>query len=562
MGNLDTAAVEEGASDDSNPEDSASVLEANVDVSSSPFLTALRSPIREDAPAGEDVLYGEDFQQLKTEINKISSAAGTADYDQIVELARTVLTEQSKDLRAAGYLVVGEARVNGVEGAAEAVQALHLLIDEYWESLYPEKSRMRSRGNALQFVADRLPDWIQAVSIEASDREALVRISDVLEDIQAFSMEEMGEHAPSLSGLLNDLEDEIDELPAPEPSPDDASDEEPAASEGNEADTEQARSTEGAPEPETIASETDATQTIRRTATYYRGESLKSTISYRLIRAVRWGTMQSLPPNEGGTTRFSPPRDQRRKYLKGLLEKEAYETLVEEAESSFQGGTFHVWLDLQRLVAAALKALGPQYEEAHTAVLIELAVFVERLPEMVSLTFKDGTPFASGLTRDWIETEVHPLLEGEPQAGTQNEETEGGAVDADYEEARRALGGGALEDALVILEEGSSQDASKQEAFRRRLYVASLCVKGDRPRIARALLDELVADVQEHNLSVWNPALAIKVWSNRYQCYDQLAESAPDDTAQSFRREANASFEKICQLEPTKAVSITAHPTS
>jgi type VI secretion system protein VasJ len=517
----------------------------------------LRKPIREDAPAGDDVLYEENFQQLKTEINKISSAAGEADYEKIVELARTVLIEQSKDLRAAGYLVVGEARTNGIEGVAEAARALHLLIDEYWEDLYPDPSRMRSRGNALQFVGDRLPDWMDATSFEAPDREALVCISDALDDIQAFSMDEMGEHAPSLSGLLNDLGDEIDDLPAPEPD-EPADDEETSETGGDDSETEQAQSADGPSAPETIASETDATQTVRRAATYYRDESLQSPISYRLIRAVRWGAMQSVPPNEGGTTRFAPPRDQRREYLEGLLETEEYETLVQEAESSFQGGTFHVWLDLQRLVAAALKALGAQYESAHATVLMEFGIFVERLPEMLTLTFKDGTPFASGLTRDWIETEVQPLLEGEDQGGASGDEGQAGTVDAEYEEARRALGGGTLEEALAILEDGAEHDASKKEAFRRQLYVASLCVKGERPRVAQPLLDELASDVREHDLRAWNPALALKVWSNRYQCYDLLAEAAPDEEAQAFREEAEASFEKICQLEPTKAVSIDA----
>ncbi len=559
----DSAAVEEDASDVSEEQESESTPEADAEESSSAFLYEMRTPIREEDPAGDDVLYEENFQQLKTEINKIGSAAGAADYEQIVDLARAVLTEQSKDLRAAGYLVIGEARANGVEEAAEAVQAIHVLIDEYWDDLYPESSRMRSRGNALQFVGDRLPDWLQATSFDAPDREALVRMSEALDDIQAFSMEEMGEHAPSLSGLLNDLEEEIDDLPEPEPEPDETSAEETTSEpSGDETDTQQTQSAGAPSAPETIASETDATQTVRRVASFYRDEGLERPISYRLIRAVRWGAMQSAPPNEGGTTRFSPPRDQRREYLKGLLEKEEYETLVEEAESSFQGGTFHVWLDLQRLVAAALNALGARYEGAHETVLMEFAMFVQRLPEVLSLTFKDGTPFASGLTRDWIETEVQPLLEGGEQGGASGGENQREAVDADYDEARKALGGGTLEEALEILEEGAGQDTSKKETFRRQLYVASLCVKGERPRVAQPLLDALASDVREHDLGAWNPSLAMQVWSNRYQCYDLLAESLPEEEAESFREQADASFEKICQLEPTKAVSIDARRTS
>jgi len=68
----------------------ASTAEQSMDAPfSSSFLRGVRAPISDDAPAGEPILYDEDFRTLKTEIDAIGSASGTADYEVIVELGRS-----------------------------------------------------------------------------------------------------------------------------------------------------------------------------------------------------------------------------------------------------------------------------------------------------------------------------------------------------------------------------------------------------------------------------------------------------------------------------------------
>jgi type VI secretion system protein VasJ len=378
----------------------------------SAFLAALRAPIREEAPAGDSVLYESDFRELKTQINNIGSVSATVDYDHIVELARRVLTEQSKDLRAAGYLVIGEARTRGAAGVSEALRGLWILIDEYWEDVYPEPSRMKSRGAALQFVSDRLPAWFETATFEQEDRAALVEAYEALDAIQSFGLDEMGEHAPSFSSLLKKLEGVIGELPEPEPDPALEADAEASGASDSasddtddEANASQSLVASGGA-PSRIETDADADDAVRGAASYYREADLTHVAPYRLVRAIRWGEIQGEPPNEDGTTQFEAPREQRREYLEGLLQDDEYETLVREAEASFQGRTFHVWLDLQRLVVSALEALGAPYRAAAMAVRADLALFVQRLPSLPSLTFRDGTPFASPLTVERIQEEI------------------------------------------------------------------------------------------------------------------------------------------------------------
>lgn len=548
---------------DSSPTDTSEEKVETVEESDdlSPLLEAINAPISEENPTGDSVTYDEDFQTVKTHINNIGSVGGEADYETIVELSRTILTEKSKDLRAGGYLVVGEAWSNGAASMAEALQGVRLLIDTYWEDLYPAKQRMRGRGSALQFISDRLSDWISSTDFEQADRASLVAAREALQDIQEFGLEEMGEHAPSLSGLLNDLEDVIDSLPEPEPETTPESESEPSAEPTDEADseetaTEEARSSASTPSaPSEMGSESDATMAVTRAAAFLREQDLTDPIPYRLLRSIQWGVLRDPPPNEGGETRLDPPRKQRRTYLTGLLEDGEYETLVREGESSFQGGTFFLWLDLQRLIASALDALGAPYETAHEAVMVDVARLVHRLPVLPSLSYSDGTPFASPLTVDWIETEVQPLL-GDEGDGSSTPADGELPVAEQYEEARQRLGGGALDEALALMREGASEDASGKESFHRRLYVAQLCMKGEQPAVARSLLDELHAAIERHALDTWNPALALEVWTTRCRCYDTLAQDAPAEKAEALLAEANTSFEHVCRVDATKALEL------
>ena len=519
----------------------------------SPFLESIKAPTSEENPTGESVTYDEDFQSLKTEIENIGSASGRADYERIVELARGILTEKSKDLRAAGYLVIGEARANGPDRMAEAVRAVRLLIDTYWEDLYPAKRRMRGRGSALQFISDRLSDWVSSTDFEQPDRAAVVAARNDLKAIQDFGLQEMGEHAPSLSGLLNELDDVIDSLPEPEPEGTPSEDPEAAASEPDEEDT-TSPATPSAPTE--LASESDASTAIIRAATFLREQDLTDPIPYRLLRAVQWGVLREAPPDDGGETRLPSPREQRRAYLRGLLEDDEYETLIQEGESSFQDEPFHLWLDLQRLVASALDALGAPYEAAYDAVMFDVARLVRRLPALSSLAFSDGTPFASPLTVDWIETQVQPMLGSDDQGDAPTGSDGQMPVTEQYEEARQSLSGGDLDEALTLMSEGAAEDVSEKEEFHRRLYVATLCMKGDRPAVARPLLDELDADIKRHTLDAWNPSLALKVWTNRCRCYDALAQQAPTEEKEAFFTEADAAFENICRLDAKQAVSL------
>jgi len=519
----------------------------------------IRLPISDDAPAGDPVLYDEDFRTLKRHVDAIGAATGTADYEEMVALARSILQSKSKDLRVAGYLVLGEARRRGAEGMAEALRAVQGLLDEYWDDLYPEADRMRARGNALQFVADRLPDWLTSVSFEADDRSALEATQDALAVLQTVCLDRMGEHAPALSGLQSDLEEALDDLPARSESTEKSAfnpptEKEDSTPDDNEDSSEGAHSEQPSP---SIASTTEAAQTVQTAARHYRKEDLADPLSYRLLRALRWSGLHSTPPNEQGTTRFAAPRSQRREYLHTLLEEGRYETLVREAESTFQAGDAHVWLDLQRLCVEALKGLGEDFGAAHRAVRTELTGLLRRVPGLPTLTFRDGTPLARPQTRSWIESEGKGTDPPDDQSESRAAAVEDRRpAEPKYEEARAQLRDGTLRDALSVMNEAIADERTEKQTFCRRFFVAKLCVDGGRAKIARALLDRLSATVEERGLDTWNPSLAVEVWRTRRSCYQHLAQEAPSEEATTYRQKAKAAFQAICRVDPSAALRV------
>jgi type VI secretion system protein VasJ len=528
----------------------------------SPLLEACRRPISEDAPCGEKVTYDEDFQQLKTQINSLESATGTPDYEQIVELGTTILAEKSKDLTTACYLALGLARQQGLEGVAEGIGATRVLVDTYWDDLYPAPRRMSGRSNALQFLADRLKDWLNDYDDDPpeGDRDALLQAQDDLGALQSFCIEEMDEHAPAFSGVRSALDRVVDRLPEPEP--DEAESDEADSGEEETASTASASPSSSAAEDGAPQSASDAEQAVTRAAAFLREQDALDPTPYRLLRVLRWGVLRDDPPSENGQTRIQPPLEQRRTYLTGLLDEGEHETLIEEAEASFQRPPFHFWLDLQRLLAGALEALGDDYAPVRNAVLAETALLVGRLPDLPALTFSDGTPFADPLTRDWLENTVRPVLgEGQAASGdatgaSPNDDDSGASLADQHLEAQQHLGSGNLQDALAAMRDGAARDTTQKDRFRRRLYVADLCVKGQNPAVARPLLERLDEEIDRHALDAWDPPLALEVWTNLHACYEALARSAPQSQKQELGRQADAMFEKICQVDPTRALSL------
>jgi len=504
-----------------------------------PRLEALLAPLPGDNPTGTDVRYEDAFQDLKGEVDAAQSASGDADFGRVVELATTILTEESKDLTAACYLGLGLMRTEGLSGLGEGLDVVRLLCEAFWDDLYPPVGRMAARKNAIQLFVDRAHQRLEAYRPTAADTDLLAQIRASTEEFKVFVGEQMGEDAPIFSRLLQVLEAKhaaAEKPPTKKSGSDAAEDSEPGG-------------------PAVLRTPADAATSVMAAAAFLREQDRTSATPYRLARAVRWDALHALPPNKDGKTQLPSFIEQRKTYLAGLLEKAEFETLVNDAEASFSEAP--LWLDLQRYLHVSMEALGEPFVAAGEAVLAETALLVHRFPDVPALTFDSGTPFADNETRLWIDMRVLPTLElGGSTTDDPATDGEGDELEARYAEARRLLVGGDLEGALAHMAEGEAPGEAGRDSFRRQLFVAALCRQGGRLAVARAVLEGLDAEIDRAGVSAWEPVLALHAWKDLHACYAALRRGSSKDEQISLRQDAERLVEKVARLAPRQALTL------
>ena len=523
---------------------------------STPRLDAIRAPLPGDAPAGIDMKYESEFETLKAEVDALGAATGDVDFGAIVDLASQILTEKSKDLTVASYLVLGLTRTVGYAGIAEGLAATRAVVEGFWEDAFPPLRRMRGRQAALQFVAERTSAWIQSERATPDDRESLLHAEADTAALQAFVTEAMGEDAPAFSGLLREIREQIRRLPRPEPPKEEAP--EPASSEPSAP-----SASDGGPAPAVVASPPvsspasggdasfstakEAGVVVMKVAQFFREADAFDAVAFGLVRALRWGAITAPPP----TGKIPAPPAARRNALAGMLTAGNHAVLAREGEASFQQSPFHFWLDLQRLVASALKALGPPAAPAHAAVVDATAALVRRLPMLPTLTFQDKTPFADPLTAAWLD-EIAAPPEGGGGASADSASAE--AIQA----AREQASGGDVPGAVAAL---MAAAGAPRDRFERGVAAAEMCLGAGRPDVALALLDDADDALRAHRLDVWDPVAAARALRLLYTCATALTGTAGSPQRKAALTErAGEAFARLARLDPALAMRSTPPP--
>lgn len=90
-----------------------------------------------------------------------------ADYREVIKLAVPVIQTRSKDLQLSAWLCEALGYEHGFVGARDSVRYLHLLLNNYWEGLFPEidEGDEEGRANALAWVDEALGDAIRKAPI-------------------------------------------------------------------------------------------------------------------------------------------------------------------------------------------------------------------------------------------------------------------------------------------------------------------------------------------------------------------------------------------------------------
>lgn len=118
-----------------------------------------------------------------------------------------------------------------------------------------------------------------------------------------------------------------------------------------------------------------------------------------------------------------------------------------------------------------------------------------------------------------------------------------------WQESLQIMKTSGIKKALAQLLTACNSAPSIRERNRYRLLIARLCLKAERPDLARPIVEELYAIIEELHLDRWeSPVWIAEVIDALYQCLTK--GGSDDDTGR-----AKTLFQKLCTIDVTKAVS-------
>src|SRR6185295_16778079 len=111
-----------------------------------PLREDLLTPIPGDNPSGENLKYAPVYDKIKEARRQDDDAnqgewqrvRKVADFNQVVKLAGDALATKSKDLQLAAWLTEAQLNRESFAGLCEGLKLIRGLIENFWDTLYPE----------------------------------------------------------------------------------------------------------------------------------------------------------------------------------------------------------------------------------------------------------------------------------------------------------------------------------------------------------------------------------------------------------------------------------------
>ncbi len=479
-----------------------------------------KKPVPGPNPAGRDIRTDPLYDDLSSEINKSSSisASSPLDWQKVVNLSKKILEEQSKDLLVCSYLCVGLLKTEGLKGLAGGFHIYRDLLEIYWDTMFPLKTRIRGRLNALSWWVDTLEDSLRGMEGEVWSQRDINHISEDLDAIDIFLANNLDE-PPELRSIISMVssllfvEDKKNEERA------NYSDREAPVDikkqESNTVQTNMPQQQSFISVPDVVTDED--TDRAMRVVFDAMKKILNSMIQqkplpvlyFRLNRFVAWSTVYSVPPSDDdGKTMLPAPDGQLQNNLKNFYNAGKWQDLLDAAETRVS--EFLFWLDLSRYVSESLDHLNQK--DLSEEIAFATALYAGRLKGIEKLSFSDGTPFADDITCDWLNN--FELKENRKQGVT--DIVMPGAFDEqvkeEMEDAEQIAATGDIAGALRGLREKIGSASSGHERFIRVLYFCRFLFRVNQIKLTVPYLQELIVCIDNYKIELWDPKLAINAY--------------------------------------------------
>jgi type VI secretion system protein ImpA len=289
------------------------------------------------------------------------------------------------------------------------------------------------------------------------------------------------------------------------------------------------------------ASREEAAARLAALARWLRAQRPADPAPYLVLRGLRWGELRAGGAEVDPRLLEAPPTAERVR-LKTLALDERWAELLEAAEEVMAAPYGRGWLDLQRYVAAACAALGPEYDAVRAAVGGALRGLLAELPALPAMTLMDDTPTANAETRAWLEQAgIVPADGAELPAPLL-------PMGAAEERARARAAAGEPRKAVEILADAAAGERSTRARFLLRARAAEVMVDAEMEAVALPILRELAEQAQRHALDDWEAGeVAARPLATLYRCLEKTGDGAG---------ERDALYLRICRLDPLLAIRL------
>jgi type VI secretion system protein ImpA len=166
-------------------------------------LETLLAPVSAGNPCGEDLAFAPEMDAIararQADDPSIDQGAWVttlkeADWKFVAKQCASLITQRSKDLQLAVWLVEASAKTAGLRGMADSLFALAALCDEYWDGMYPLlDDGVEQRIGKLCWIAARIPQLIRDISMTEDGAFPMHRVesataADVAAELDAARM--------------------------------------------------------------------------------------------------------------------------------------------------------------------------------------------------------------------------------------------------------------------------------------------------------------------------------------------------------------------------------------
>jgi type VI secretion system protein VasJ len=201
-----------------------------------------------------------------------------------------------------------------------------------------------------------------------------------------------------------------------------------------------------------------------------------------------------------------------------------------------------------------------EYQQAEAMNRPHLALFIrntlsdllQRQPQLIDLSFADGTAFAGIECKQWLlECQTTTVSKDSlPELNSVEDGTTEGSREL-FKKAMRLAIRKQLPEALQQMQ--SLPMATERQRVRKTLNEARLCLAAGKAFIADALLEELQERVLAHHLITWDPGLAIEIFQQRANSLQSLEKIAEKEDKKRITQSLDLIRKMICTIDITTA---------